>query len=120
LLINSAVSGSHQADGLHLTSHDLLACRERPQNYDWVSASCHSLEQLQHAENIGLDFAVLAPVLPTQTHPEAKALGWELVVEWLEEVNLPVYALGGMALPLLPSAKQAGARGIAAIRAFLA
>ena len=121
LLMNSAVSKANRwnVDGLHLTSRDLLALEQRPEAVSWLGASCHNLQELLHAQAIGVDFAVLAPVLPTQTHPEANTLGWKQFTEWVSEVNLPVYALGGMTVASLPIAQIAGAQGIASIRAFL-
>jgi 8-oxo-dGTP diphosphatase len=119
LLMNSAVDCSAEVDGIHLTSRDLMALTKRPENIKWLAASCHNLEQLQYAQNIGVDFVVLAPVLPTQTHPDAAALGWEQFAELVAEVNLPVYALGGMTTASLDTARHCGGQGIAAIRAFL-
>jgi 8-oxo-dGTP diphosphatase len=92
----------------------------RPENCNWLAASCHTLEQLHHAESIGVDFVVLAPVLATQTHPGAASLGWEQFADLVAQVNVPVYALGGMTKSCLMAARQNGGQGIAAIRAFLA
>jgi len=92
---------------------------KRPENSKWLAASCHNLEQLQHAQNIGVDFVVLAPVLATQTHPSAASLGWEQFADLVAKVNLPVYALGGMTESSLSTARQSGGQGIAAIRVFL-
>lgn len=108
-----------EADGVHLSSRALLACQSRPQARRWVGASCHNLDELQHAERIGADFAVLAPVLPTATHPEAVQLGWDGMAVLVEQVNLPVYGLGGLGLRDLPQAIAVGAQGIAGISAFL-
>jgi 8-oxo-dGTP diphosphatase len=119
LLMNSAVDYSAEVDGIHLTSRDLMALTARPENIKWLAASCHNLGQLQQAQKIGVDFVVLAPVLPTQTHPGAAVLGWEQFAELVAEVNLPVYALGGMTRSSLINARQHGGQGIAAIRAFL-
>ncbi|MDD5272492.1 MAG: Nudix family hydrolase [Methylovulum sp.] len=121
LLVNSSLAlvGHPAIQGLHLTSPDLLALTQRPKQIRWVAASCHTLEELHHAQAIGVDFAVLAPVLPTLTHPNAPALGWEVFADWVAQVNLPVYALGGMSLDLCQQARLAGGQGIAAIRAFL-
>lgn len=107
------------ADGLHLSSHALLACRIRPTPYQWVAASCHNLQELRHAENIGVDFAVLAPILPTSTHPDAQPLGWETMAKLIEQVNLPVFALGGLELDDMNRVLNAGGQGIAGISAFL-
>jgi 8-oxo-dGTP diphosphatase len=119
-LINSALDNSARfaADGLHLTSRDLMALQQRPEHYAWVAASCHDLHELLHAQRIGADFAVLAPVAATTTHPDAEPLGWQRVSEWLQQVNIPVYALGGMTLQDAGRAYAAGAQGIAGIRLF--
>jgi 8-oxo-dGTP diphosphatase len=133
LLINSAAAEIDQSytqeckdlregvigDGIHLTAAHLMSLQQRPKQHPWVAASCHNLVELRHAQRINVDFAILAPVLPTQTHPEAKPLGWERFAEWVCEVNIPVYALGGMTESHLDLARQSGAQGIAGIRAFL-
>lgn len=121
LLLNSAWADTMalQADGLHLTSADLLACRQRPAGYAWLAASCHTVDELQHAERLGVDFAVLAPVLPTRSHPDAEPLGWQRFAELVDSTVLPVYALGGMQLDDLAQARLSGAQGIAGISGFL-
>lgn len=120
LLVNSDLPLPHvEADGIHLSSRALLACQTRPKAYEWVAASCHHLPELKHAENIGVDFVVLAPILPTSTHPEVTPLGWENMTALIEQVNLPVFALGGLDLQDIDQVLHAGGQGIAGIRAFL-
>ena len=121
LLVNSAVKNTDRinVDGIHLTSQDLLALKQRPVDYDWVAASCHNREELQHAAQIGVDFVVLAPVLPTKTHPEAEAMGWDKFKALTASVNIPVFALGGMTKQDKNLSLKAGAQGIAGITAFL-
>ena len=120
LLLNRPSRLLSWADGVHLTRHQLAVCRERPQVSGWVGASCHDLHELRQAQRLGLDYALLSPVLPTLSHPDATPLGWKRFAEWVEQVNLPVYALGGVGLEDLDEAKQSGAQGIAAISAFWA
>ena len=121
LLINSAVKNAENftVDGIHLTSRHLMDNVKRPKNRLWVAASCHNLQELQHAQTIGADFAVLAPILATKTHPETEPLGWEQFTDLVSQVNLPVYALGGLSESGLDRVRQAGGQGVAAIRAFL-
>jgi len=121
LLINSAVQNASQlkVDGLHLTSTDLMKLTKRPVDYCWVSASCHNQQELKHAEKIGLDFVVLAPVLATKTHPDTEPLGWDVFKGLVRDVNLPIYALGGMQGKYQQIAQLAGAQGIAGITCFL-
>jgi 8-oxo-dGTP diphosphatase len=120
LLINrprSCCDWVGRADGIHLTSRQLLVLPQRP-SQGLVGASCHSPGELARAEQLGLDYVLLSPVLPTASHPEAVAIGWDGFVEWVAPVNLPVYALGGMHGRMLARAKAAGGQGIAGIGAF--
>jgi 8-oxo-dGTP diphosphatase len=121
LLLNSAVKNAAtlNSSGLHLTSSDLMRLTERPKLSGWLAASCHNLAQLRQAEKIGVDFVVLAPVLKTETHPTALILGWEQFAELVAEVNIPVYALGGVTAGDKNTAQALGGQGISGIRTFL-
>ncbi|WP_446808461.1 Nudix family hydrolase [Methylomonas sp. 2BW1-5-20] len=120
LLVNADLPvDTANAQGLHLSSCALLTCNERPNGYSWVAASCHNLDELKQAETLGLDFAVLAPVQPTASHLDATPLGWRTFAELLEQINLPVFALGGLGRHDLDRALAAGAQGIAGISTFL-
>lgn len=121
LLLNAAPEMLVQvpAHGVHLSSARLLAYRQRPVSHDhWLAASCHNERELQHARAIGVDFAVISPVLETSSHPEAAPLGWEAFARLSAQAGMPVYALGGMGLEQLAQAKRCGAQGIAAITAL--
>ena len=118
LLLNRPGCLQDWADGVHLTRHQLMARLERPNVTGWVGASCHDPQELRQAERIGLDYALLSPVQYTRSHPDARPLGWDLFARWVESVNLPVYALGGVDEQSLSQAKQSGAQGIAAIHGF--
>lgn len=105
--------------GLHLRSGELMQLTNRPlPENQWLAASCHDLDEIQHAYKIGADFITLSPVLPTASHPGAETLGWKLFSQYVDETPLPVYALGGMSGKLLPDAWKAGAQGVAGIRGF--
>jgi 8-oxo-dGTP diphosphatase len=104
------------AHGVHLPSNVLMQLKEKPANLI-VAASCHSADELLHAEELGLDFAVLSPVNVTLSHLEAEPLGWQKLADLIKNIEIPVYALGGMTLDDLPKALSCGARGIAMQRA---
>lgn len=118
LLLNSDLQlADFQCDGVHLSSRTLQTCQQRPKGL--VGASCHNLDELRLAEKLALDFAVLAPIQPTTTHPDAHPLGWQQMQALIEQVNLPVYALGGLRLDDLELALANGAQGLAGISTFL-
>jgi 8-oxo-dGTP diphosphatase len=123
LLVNRPCNCCHWiglADGIHLTSKQLLALQHRPGELTLVGASCHNPEELARAAALQLDYALLSPVMPTASHAESVGIGWERFAEWVDGINLPVYALGGMRSELLDRAKEAGGQGIAGIRGFWA
>jgi len=104
------------ADGVHLNSRRLMELQKRPLGNDyWIGASCHNAQELERAAHIGADFAVLSPVAPTASHPNAVTLGWESFSRLCAGAALPVYALGGMRVQDLDRAHQAGARGLAMV-----
>ncbi len=104
------------ADGMHLSSARLMTCATRPlPSSKQLSAACHTLDELLHAQNIGVDFVTLSPVLATTSHPDAEPIGWARFAELTSHVKVPVYALGGMTRSHVPIAQSHGACGIAAI-----
>ncbi|MBZ0090821.1 MAG: thiamine phosphate synthase, partial [Sulfuricellaceae bacterium] len=103
------------ADGVHLSGAQLVNLPARPEA-DWVGASCHTPEEMARAVELGVDFVLISPVLPTLTHPDAPALGWEAFARLNEDYPLPVYALGGMTRAKLETAWEHGAHGIAMMR----
>jgi 8-oxo-dGTP diphosphatase len=105
------------ADGVHLPARRLMAVQARP-DFPWVGASCHDRAELERAAALALDYALLGPVLPTLTHPGQAGMGWDGFAATAAGLPLPVFALGGLAPDDMERARDAGAHGIAAIRAI--
>lgn len=100
------------ADGVHTSGRELLRRSARPATRLW-SVSCHDSGEIARAAELGADFLVLSPVLPTATHPDAQPLGWNGFQSMARDCPVPVYALGGMRTGLLHTAVSHGAHGIA-------
>ncbi len=117
VLLNGDVELAYEmgADGVQLTAAQLATLNERPA-VNWCAASCHNVAELRRAEALGCDFALLSPVLPTQSHPGAAHLGWERFLEIVAGTSIPVYALGGLTHGDMPTAWQHGAHGISLLR----
>lgn len=103
--------------GIHLTARQLNQLSQRPA-YSWVSASCHTLDELQQAARCGLDFVVLGPVASTKTHPKQLPLGWHRLADWVRQSPLPLYAIGGMTRNDALRAQELGAQGVALLRGW--
>ena len=117
LMINAdiALCKDTGADGVQLTAAQLATLNERPA-VDWCAASCHSAQELRRAEQLGCDFALLSPVLPTRSHAGAPHLGWEGFAAIAAGSSIPVYALGGLKQADMQTAWQHGAHGISLLR----
>jgi 8-oxo-dGTP diphosphatase len=104
--------------GLHLRASQLMALDARPvlAAGQPVAASCHDADELAQAERLGLDFVVLGPVRATESHPDAKPMGWDAFAALREAVSLPIYALGGMKPADVAVARRHGGQGVAGIR----
>jgi len=103
------------ADGVQLAGAQLFQIDERP-DVDLCGASCHNSEELRRAETLGCDFALLSPVLPTRSHPDAPHLEWEGFAAISAAASIPVYALGGLEVAYMETAWQHGAHGVALLR----
>lgn len=105
------------AGGVHLSSQRLWQIERRP-DFACVAASCHGPADLARAAELGLDFVVLGPLLPTASHPGAAGIGWPAFAQLVERSPLPVYALGGLQPEMLETARGHGGHGIALMRGW--
>ena len=76
-------------------------------------ALCRTAEDLARAAALGLDFAVLGPVLPSAAEPGVPALGWDGFATAVAGAELPVFAQGGLDRGMLAQAISCGAHGVA-------
>jgi hypothetical protein len=81
--------------------------------------SCHSISDLQMAEQAGFDYAFLSPIFSTATHPEADPLGLDVLAQACKSVQMPVVALGGIDFGNADACLAAGAAAWAGIRSWL-
>ncbi|MES2407142.1 MAG: Nudix family hydrolase [Pseudomonadota bacterium] len=117
VLINADVALAQRigAHGVQLNAAQLAGIGSRP-DLPLVAASCHNAIELDRAEALGCDFALLSPVLPTPSHPGAPVLGWDNFATLCSGRTLPIYALGGLDHTGLQCAREHGAHGIALLR----
>src|SRR5574340_474268 len=108
-----------KADGVHLNSARLGGIAQRPLPREFLcGASCHDAAQIHCAQDLGLDYIVLGPVLSTPSHPQAEPFGWEGFERLAALSTLPVYAIGGLSAAEFGKVRDLGGYGVAGIRSF--
>lgn len=108
------------ADGVHLPADGLpvqLVRRGAPAGF-LVGRSTHSFAEIEAARDEGADYAIFGPLLPTPSKSDpTRAHGISSLVD-ASVLGIPVIAIGGLDERSAPAALEAGATGVAAIRAF--
>ena len=107
-----------QKTNLHLTEAALSQPIEKTASVNLLGVSCHSLDAILKAQAIGADYAMLSPVNNTNSHPEAEPIGWTKFSEIVDQVNIPVYALGGLEKKDLEASWGHGGQGVAGISSW--
>lgn len=120
LLFNGepALAAKLGADGTHLSqrrSRSLGAGKVRQRHELW-GVSCHNAAEISAALAHQPDYLLLGPVQASESHPDTTPLGWMGFSELAALSPVPVYAIGGLGLEDLQTARRHGAHGIAAIR----
>ncbi|MFO7832001.1 MAG: thiamine phosphate synthase [Desulfuromonadaceae bacterium] len=124
LLINDRVdiALAAEADGVHLTeqSMDVASARRLLGPKPLIGVSTHSLERARSAEEDGANFITFSPIYFTPSKVEyGEPQGVEGLRRVCSEVNIPVFALGGITPERHMEVQEAGATGIALISAII-
>jgi thiamine-phosphate pyrophosphorylase len=109
------------ADGCHVGQEDfgIAEARDLAGRECIVGKSTHALAQAREAEREGANYIGFGPLFPTATKPMAKAVGLAEIRKLHEEVQLPIYCIGGIKLANLGEIMQAGARRVCIVSDLL-
>ena len=100
------------APALHLPLPRLRALSpEERAAFPALGASCHSLEDVLAAAELGCSYGTLGHIFPTGCKPGLPPRGVELLAQVCQASPLPVYAIGGVGPGNIAQVKQAGAAG---------
>jgi thiamine-phosphate pyrophosphorylase len=113
-----------RADGVHLGQDDLdpTAARRLLGDDFVIGYSTHSLEQLEAAARLPVDYVAFGPVFPTRTkeNPDP-VVGLELLARARAALDplIPLVAIGGVTRENAHAALDAGADSVAVVSALL-
>ena len=109
---------------LHLSVPALDAMRPEErrrvrEEFDRISVSCHSMEDMQFAVECGASQIVLGTIFETDCKKGLKGSGTGFVREICRACPVPVYAIGGVTPERLPEVMEAGAAGGCMMSGFM-
>jgi thiamine-phosphate pyrophosphorylase len=85
-----------------------------------IGVSTHSLREAKEAEQNGADFVLFGPVYFTASKAAYGApQGLPALKTIVDNISLPVYAIGGIKPENIESTKKLGVRGVALISAIV-
>ena len=124
LLINDRIDVALAVDaaGVQLTGVSLPVdvARGLLGSQKLLGASTHSLEEARQAQKDGADFILFGPVYFTPSKAAfGEPQGLQALKKILENVSLPVYAIGGIKADHIADLRSLGVRGVALISAII-
>jgi thiamine-phosphate pyrophosphorylase len=108
-------------EGVHVGQDDdpIEIVRQNVVHEILVGKSTHSLAQARAAQREGADYIGFGPIFATPTKPDYAPIGLENIRRVHEEVNLPIFCIGGINIDNLQSVIDAGAKRVVMVSALL-
>ncbi len=108
------------ADGLHLPLPLLRTMRQEGRALPGrLGTSCHSLEDVREAEQLGCSYLIAGHIYETTCKPGLPPRGLRFLREAAASTAVPVYAIGGITPERLPEVLAAGAAGGCAMSSLM-
>jgi thiamine-phosphate pyrophosphorylase len=123
LIVNdyAEIARAVPVEGVHVGQDDdpIEIARQKVSREILIGKSTHSLEQARAAHHEGADYIGFGPIFATPTKPDYVPIGVENIRRVHEEVNLPIFCIGGISIDTLQSVIDAGAKRVVMVSAFL-
>lgn len=99
---------------IHLPFEHFKNLTTEDKNYfTTIGVSCHTLEEILFAEQQGATYATISPVFKTACKPNVSPLGLEFLENVCTQIQLSLFALGGITEENKSLVLSAGASGVA-------
>lgn len=114
------VAAAARLKGVQLAYHS-LGPRQVKQAFPWlrIGRSVHSSDEAKEMARQGADFLLYGHIFPTGSKPGLQARGIEGLTQLVQEVSVPVVAIGGIDPGRIPAVLETGAAGIAVMSGIL-
>ena len=123
LIVNdhAAVAAQIPVEGVHVGQEDdsVASARQKAGRPIIVGKSTHSLEQAGAAQAEGADYIGFGPILWTPTKPNYHPIGLDPIKVVQEQVQVPIFCIGGIKIDNLGEVLAAGAKRVAIVSGLL-
>ena len=123
LIINDHPEAAREvgSEGVHVGQDDDAVARARAivGSGCWVGKSTHSLAQAIAAQAEGADYIGFGPLYATGTKPDYVPIGLDQITQVHQQVQVPIFCIGGVNSARLDEVLAAGARRVVVVSAFL-
>jgi thiamine-phosphate pyrophosphorylase len=108
-------------EGVHVGQDDdsIAVVRGKANCPVLVGKSTHSLDQARAAQREGVDYIGFGPIFATPTKPDYTPIGLSDIQRVHEEVDLPIFCIGGIKLDNLKELIATGARRVVIVSGLL-
>ena len=119
-----SIAKSLDCGRIHLSIPVLESMKEEERrnlrkDFQEISVSCHSMEDMKTAVKNGATQIILGTIFETECKKGLKGKGLEFVREICKACPVPVYAIGGINMERLPQVIDAGAAGGCMMSGFM-
>ena len=123
LIVNDHAPVAEQilVEGVHVGQEDdsVSSARQKAGRPIIVGKSTHSLEQAGAAQAEGADYIGFGPIFSTPTKPDYHPIGLDQIKVVHEQVQLPIFCIGGIKIDNLGAVLAAGAKRVAIVSGLL-
>jgi thiamine-phosphate pyrophosphorylase len=108
-------------EGVHVGQDDdpIKIARQKAVRDILIGKSTHSMTQACAAQREGADYIGFGPIFATPTKPDYQPIGLEDIRRVHEEVDLPIFCIGGINIANLRTVIDAGAKRVVMVSALL-
>ena len=116
--VTAAMTLNHRA--IHLPLPILRSLSDEQRSFFHIlGASCHSLAEALEAQRLGCTYITASHIFPTECKPDLPPHGLEFLREICQNIDIPVYALGGIHPSNIQLALDTGADGVCMMSEFM-
>ena len=88
--------------------------------FDVIGASCHSIDEMREAQNLGCTYVTAGHVFATDCKKNLAPRGLKFLAEIVDAASVPVLAIGGITAENISQVKSVGAAGACIMSGFMA